>query len=71
MGFSGGTVIKNLSASAGDAGDTGSTTGSGRSPGVGNGNSLQNSCLGSPMARGTWLAPVPGITESDKSEHTQ
>ena len=64
-------MIKNLSASAGDAGDTGSITGSGRSPGVGNGNSLQNSCLGSPMARGTWLDPVHGITGSDRSEHTQ
>ena len=38
-------VVKNLPASAGDAGDTGSTPGSGRSPGRGNDNPLQYSCL--------------------------
>jgi len=40
MGFSGGSVVKNLSANAGDAGDTGSIPGSGRSPREGNGNPL-------------------------------
>ena len=39
-GFPGGTVLKNLPVSAGDAGDPRSTPGSGRSPGVGNGNPL-------------------------------
>ena len=64
-------MIKNLSASAGDAGDTGLIPGSGRSPGGGDGNSLRNSCLGTPMARGTWLATVHGITESGGSQHTE
>ena len=43
-------------ASAGDAGDTGSIPGSGRSPGKRNGNPLQYSCLENPMDRGTWAA---------------
>ena len=64
-------MIKNLSLSAGDARDTGSIPGSGRSPGAGNGNSLQNSCLGNAMDRGTWLATVRAVTESDSSEHPQ
>ena len=51
-------MIKNLSLSAGDSGETVSIPGSGRSPGVGNGNSFQNSCLGNAMDRGTWLATV-------------
>ena len=48
MGFLGGSVIKNPPANAGDAG---STPGSGRSPGEGNGNPLQYCCLGNPMDR--------------------
>ena len=52
-GFLGGSVIKNLPASAGDAGNFGSIPGSGRSPGGGNGNPLQCSCLGNPMDRGS------------------
>ena len=44
-GFPGGTVVKNPPASAGDARDAGSIPGSGRSPGVGNGNQLQYTCL--------------------------
>ena len=48
------------------AGDGGLILGSGRSPGEGNGNPLQHSCLGNPMDRGTWQAIVHGITkESD------
>ena len=50
-GFLGGSVIKNLPASAGDAGNFGSIPGSGRSPGGGNGNPLQYSCLGNPTDR--------------------
>ena len=46
MGFPGGSVVKNLPANAGDSGDTGSIPGLGRSPGVGNSNPLQYSCLG-------------------------
>ena len=49
MVFSDGSVIKNLPATVGD---TGLIPGSGRSPGEGNGNSLQNSCLGNVMDRG-------------------
>ena len=41
MGFPGGSVVKNPPANAGDAGDTGSIPGSGRSPREGNGNPLQ------------------------------
>ena len=44
-------VVKNLPASAGDAR---SIRGSGRSPGEGNGNPLQYSCLENPMDRGAW-----------------
>ena len=47
---------KNPLANAGDAGDTGSISVSGRSPGGGNGNSLHYSCLENPMDRGTWWA---------------
>ena len=55
-------------ASAYNAGDLGSIPGSGRSPGEGNGNPLQYSCLESPMDRGAWQATVHGVTESDKTE---
>ena len=47
--------------SAYNAGDIGSIPGSGRSPGEGNGNPLQYSCLGNPMDRGAWEAIVHGI----------
>ena len=53
-------MIKNLSANAGDARDVGSIPGSGRSPGVGNDNPLQYSCLGNTMGRGAWQATVHG-----------
>ena len=46
-----------------NAGDTASIPGSGRSPGVGNGNPLQYSCLGNPMGRGAWRATVHGVTK--------
>ena len=44
-GFPGGTVVENPPAIAGDTRDMGSIPGSRRSPGVGNGNPLQYSCL--------------------------
>ena len=46
----------------------GSIPGLGRSPGEGNGNPLQYSCLEDPMDRGTWWATVPGVTEFDLTE---
>ena len=51
--------------SACQAGDQGSSPGSGRSPGGGDGNPLQYSCLENPMDRETWWATVHGATESD------
>jgi len=48
-GFPSGSVVKNLPANSGDAG---STPGLERSPGEGNGNALQYSCLGNPMGKG-------------------
>ena len=51
-------------ASAGNAGDVGSIPGLGRSPGVGNGTPLQDSCLENPMDRGAWEAAVHGVAKS-------
>ena len=45
-------------------GDPSSITGSGRSPGEGNGNPLQYSCLENSMDRGTWRTTVHGVTKS-------
>ena len=50
------------------AGDLGSIPGSGRSPGEGNGNPLQYSCLENPMDRGAWWATVHRVTELDRTE---
>ena len=49
---------KNPPANAGDTAEPGSIPGSGRSPGGGNVSPLQYSCLGNPMDRGAWRAPV-------------
>ena len=57
-------LVKNPPAGAGDTRDTGLIAGSGTSPGVGNGNPLQYSCLGNPMDRGAWWATVHGVTKS-------
>ena len=59
-GFPDGSVIKNQPASAEDTGDRGSIRGSGRSPGGGNGNPLQCSCLENPTDRGVWWATSLG-----------
>ena len=65
----GGTVVKNPSASAGDARDVGLILGRGISPGVGNGTPLHYSCLENPMDRGAWWAAVHGVTELVATEH--
>ena len=62
LGFSGGSVVKNPSASAGDSG---LILGSGRFPGEENGNPLQYSCPGNPMDRGAWQ----GCKELGTTEH--
>ena len=49
--------------SACNAREAGSIPGSGRSPGEGNGNPLQYSCLGNPMDKGAWLAAVHGVAK--------
>ena len=54
-----------------NAGDPGSIHGWGRSPGEGNGNPLQYSCLENPMDRGAWRSTVHGVTESDTTEQLQ
>ena len=64
MGFPGSSVVKNLLASAGDAKDLGLIPGLGRSPGGGNGNPLQYSCLENSTDRGAWRAIVHGVTKS-------
>ena len=53
-GTPGGTVVKNLPTNAGNTRDAGSIPGLRRSPGEGNGNPLQYSCLRNPMDRETW-----------------
>ena len=55
-------MIKNPAA---NVGDMGSILGSGRSPGKGNSNPLQDSCLGNLMNKRTWRATVHGVAESD------
>ena len=60
-GFPCGSVVKNPPA---NAGDSGLITGSGRSPGRGNGNPLQYSCLGNPMDRGAWWTTVYKVAKS-------
>ena len=58
--FRGGSVVKNLTASTGDSG---SVPELGRSPGEGDGNPLQYSCLGNAAYRGTWRDTVHRVTE--------
>ena len=65
MGFPGGSDGKE---SACNAGDLGSLSGSGRSPGEGNGNPLQYSCLENTTDGGAWQATVDGDTESNTTE---
>ena len=61
MGFFSGSAVKNPPSKAGVVG---LIPGLGRSPGEGNGNPLQYSCLGNPMDRGAWWATVHEIAKS-------
>ena len=62
--FPSGAMVKNPPANAGDARNVGLIPGSGRSPGVGNGNLIQYSCQESSMDRGAWGATVHGVAKS-------
>ena len=57
-------MVKNPPADAGDTADMGLMPGLGRSPGVGNDNSFQYSCLENPMDRGPWQTTVHGVAKS-------
>ena len=59
-------VVKNLLANAGDVREVGLIHELGRSPGEGNGNQLQYSCLESSMDRGAWGAIVLGVAKSQR-----
>ena len=61
MGLPWRLMVKDPPANAGDIRDMGSIPGSGRSPGVGNGNPLQYSCLENSKGRGVWQATVLGV----------
>ena len=70
MSVPGGSVVKNLPA---NAGEMGSIPESGRSPGGGNGNPFQDSCLENSMDREAWKATVHGVAKSQMqlTTHTQ
>ena len=57
-------MIKNMPANAGNTRDAGSIPGSGRSPGEGNGNTLQHSCLENSIDRGAWWATIHRVAKS-------
>ena len=59
--FPGGSAVKNMPS---NAEDMDLIPGSGRSPGEGNGNPFQYSCLGNPLNRGAWRATIHGIEKS-------
>ena len=64
MGFPDGSVVKILPANSGDARDVGLIPGSGKSPGVGNGNLLQYSCPKNSMDKGACWATVHRVAKS-------
>ena len=68
MYFPGVSVVNNLPVHAGDTREVDSISGSGRSPGVGNGNLLQCSCPESPRDKGASWATLHRFTESDLTE---
>ena len=63
LGFPGGAVVKNLHGNAGYTRDVGLIHGLERSPGVGNENLLQYTCLENSVVRGAWQARLPDTTE--------
>ena len=63
-------VVKNQPTNAGDIRYVGSILGFGRSPGGGNGNPFQYSCMENPMDRAAWRATVWEVAESDVTEVT-
>ena len=65
FGFPGGTVVKNLPTNCRQCGFD---PWLGRSPGGGNSNPLQYSCLENSMDRGAWKSTIHGVTESDTTE---
>ena len=62
-------AVKYLPAKAGALRDAGLIFGSGRSPGEGNGNPFQYSCLKNPVDRGAWQAVVCWVAKSQKQLH--
>ena len=64
-------IVKNLPANTGDTADAGSVPELERSPGEGNSNPLQYSCLENPRDRGAWWAAIYGVTQMlDMTEAT-
>ena len=59
-------VVKNLPANAGDAGDMGSISGLGRSPGEESSDPLQYSCLENSMDRGAWRSTAHGVRRGER-----
>ena len=66
-----GSLVKNLPTNARHAGDSSLIPGLGRSPGWGNGNPLQYSCLENPIDRGAWRATVHRVTRGQMTEATE
>ena len=66
VGFPSSTAVKNPPANAGDTWDSGSISELGRSPGGGNSNPFQYSCLENSTDRGSWWATVREVAESDR-----
>ena len=72
--FPSGSVVKTLPVNAGDTGHAGLIPGLGRSPGIGNGNPLQYSCLENSMVRGAWWTTAHIVSQRVRhdlaTEHT-
>ena len=64
-------MVKSPPANAGDIRDAGSIPGSGRCPGGGHGNPLQDSCLENPVGRGAWRMTVHTFAKWEATEATQ